>query len=102
MKPTVDYSLLLKSAKKDVEEAARGYAETLETLLSIDVSTMNGRGLRKLRDQIMGCQIAAAAASDKGRRMIAAETDAVGRPLREDEIFRLAARFQRPIRFALG
>jgi len=69
-----------------ISEVHRGAMDAIADILAADITKLNGRELRKLRDHLISLQLMAAVSSPEASRLIAQKLKELGRELTHDEV----------------
>jgi hypothetical protein len=97
----LSFHRILKRQESYFSEVRQEVADEIAFILTVDLTNLNGRELRKLRNNLISLQRMAAATSSKVRERIAQKHDELGRELTSEEISECLGPI-RPIRFLLG
>jgi hypothetical protein len=97
----LSFHRILRRQESYFSEVRQDVADEIAFILTIDLTDLNGRELRKFRDNLITLQRMAAVTSSKVRERIARKHDELGRELTSEEISECLGPIK-PIRFSLA
>ncbi len=97
----LSFHRILRRQESYFSEVRQDVADQIAFILTVDITDLNGRELRTLRDNLITLQRMAAATSPEVRERIARRHDVLGRELTSEEISECLGPIKK-IRFSLG
>ena len=91
----------LRSGEAFVSEIGQRAGNEIANILAADITDLNGRELRKLRDSLISLQVMQALAAPEARELIAQKVKELGRDVTPEEAIECAGPI-RAIKFSLA